>query len=211
MITKELNFPTVYNKDTITGYGGNQEWFSEKIKRKAGCGCTSGANLAAYYASRQPEMSGVYNGNTDQFDQAEYIQAMEEMYLYMKPGMMGFPYVKKFGIQFVKFCKERGVNMEACFCYTFSKAEIGFAFVKESIDSGNPVALLILFHRAPELKEDNWHWVTITGYSEDENNPDKAEIIISNCGERQIVKVNKLFEVHRDNTIRMVSFRIKEA
>ena len=57
MITKELNFPTVYNKDTITGYGGNQEWFSEKIKRKAGCGCTSGANLAAYYASRQPEMS----------------------------------------------------------------------------------------------------------------------------------------------------------
>ncbi len=101
--------------------------------------------------------------------------------------------------------------MEARFCYTFSKAEIGFAFVKESIDSGNPVALLILFHRAPELKEDNWHWVTITGYSEDENNLDKAEIIISNCGERQIVKANKLFEVHRDNTIRMVSFRIKEA
>ena len=44
--------------------------------------------------------------------------------------------------------------MEARFCYTFSKAEIGFAFVKK-IDSGNPVALLILFHRAPELKEDS--------------------------------------------------------
>ena len=35
MMMKELNFPTVYNKDILTGYGGNQEWFSEQIKRRA--------------------------------------------------------------------------------------------------------------------------------------------------------------------------------
>ena len=207
MTEKELKFPTVYHKDTVVGYGGNQEWFSQNMKRKAGCGCTSGANLAAYYAFNHHDMAGIYDGNLQIFDQEEYVQAMEEMYTYMKPGLMGYPYVKKFGRQFVKFCREHGIDAEAKFCYAHHKKEEAFGFVKESIDSGNPIALLILFHRAYALKEDNWHWVTITGYIEDENNPNGAEIIFSNCGERQTVSAHQLFEVHRKNTIRMVSFR----
>lgn len=208
MFEKELNFPMVYRKDTIVGYGGNQEWFSQNLKRKAGCGCTSGANLAAYYAANHPEMTGIYDGNRKKFDQEEFIQAMEEMYTYMKPGLIGYPYVKKFGRQFAKFCKEHGIEADAKFCHGFRSKEEAFTFVKESIDSGDPVALLILFHRAHALREDNWHWVTITGYTENEDNPDEAEIILSNCGERQTVNAHQLFEVHRKNTIRMVSFRI---
>lgn len=209
MMKKELNFPMVYHKDTVVGYGGNQEWFSQNMKRKAGCGCTSGANLAACYASNHPEMARIYDGKRDKFDQTEYVQAMEEMYTYMRPGLLGYPYVKKFGRQFVKFCKEHGIQAEEKFCHGFRNKEEAFNFVKESIDSDNPVALLILFHRAHALKEDNWHWVTITGYIENEDNPNEAEIILSNCGERQTVNAFQLFEVHRKNTIRMVSFRIR--
>ena len=210
MMKKELNFPTVYDKDTVVGYGGNQEWFSQNTKRKAGCGCTSGANLAAYYASNYPGMAGIYDGDANRFDRSEYIRAMEEMYSYMKPGWLGYPYVKKFGRQFVKFCREHGIEAKAVFCNGFRSKEEAFAFVKESIDTGNPVALLILFHRAHALREDNWHWVTITGYSGEEDDPNGSEIILSNCGERQTVKANQLFEVHRKNTIRMVSFRVRE-
>lgn len=209
MVIKELNFPTVYDNDTVVGYGGNQEWFLQNMQRKAGCGCTSGANLAAYYASSLPEMAGAYDGDCKKFDQAEFIRAMEEMYTYMKPGLIGYPYVKKFGGQFIKFCREHGIEAEAKFCHGFHSKEEAFAFVKESIDGGNPVALLILFHRARALREDNWHWVTITGYIEDEDNPEAAEVILSNCGERQTIKAHQLFEVHKKNTIRMVSFRIQ--
>lgn len=208
MLEKELNFPVVYHEDEAVGYGGNQEWFSHDWKRKAGCGCTSGTNLAAYYASNHPDMTGIYDGKTERFHQAEYVQAMEEMYSYMKPGLMGYPYVKKFGRQFMKFCSEHGVEAEARFCHGFRSREEAFRFVKESIDGGDPVALLILFHRAHALREDNWHWVTITGYREDLTHPGEAEIILSNCGERQTVNAHQLFEVHRKNTIRMVSFRI---
>ncbi len=208
MVKKELNFPTVYQNETVVGYGGNQEWFAQKMKRRAGCGCTSGANLAAYYASNHPEMAAIYDGECNQFDQAEYIRAMDDMYRYMKPGLIGYPYVKKFGRQFVKFCKDHGIKAEAHFCLKFRDSEEAFAYVKENIDADHPVALLILFHRAHALREDNWHWVTITGYIVDENNPHTSEIILSNCGERQIVKAYELFEVHRKNTIRMVSFRI---
>jgi len=208
MFSKELNFPLIYHKDSIVGYGGNQEWFSHDWKKKAGCGCTCGTNLAAFYASSHPKMAGIYDGNTNRFNQAEYVRAMEEMYAYMKPGLIGFPYVKKFGRQFVKFCREHGVEVKAEFCRSFRDKEDAFAFVRESIDEGNPVALLILFHRAHTLKKDNWHWMTITGYTEQEENPDGAEIILSNCGERQTVNARQLFEVHRKNTIRMVRFRI---
>jgi hypothetical protein len=208
MLIKELNFPMIYNKDEAVGYGGNQEWFSHDWKKKAGCGCTSGANLAAYYAFNHPDMAGIYDGDAGRFDQTEYVQAMEEMYRFMKPGLMGYPYAKKFGRQFVKFCKEHGIDAEAKFCHGFHSREEGYRFVKESIDGGNPVALLILFHRAHALREDNWHWVTVTGYIEDEDHPAEAEIILSNCGERQTVNAHQLFEVHRKNTIRMVSFRI---
>jgi hypothetical protein len=209
MIKKELNFPTVYHMDTVVGYGGNQEWFSRDMQRKAGCGCTSGTNLAAYYASNHPDMAGIYDGDSKMFSQAEYILAMEEMYTYMKPGLIGYPYVKKFGRQFVKFCREHGIDAEAKFCHGFHDMKEAFDFVKESIDGGNPVALLILFHRASALKEDNWHWVTITGYIEDEENIGNDQVILSNCGERQTVNAHQLFEVHRKNTIRMVSFRIQ--
>lgn len=208
MLKKELSIPMVYCNEEAVGYGGNQEWFSHEWKKKAGCGCTSGANLAAYYASNHPEMAGIYDGNTGRYDQSEYVQAMEEMYTYMKPGMIGYPYVKRFGRQFVRFCKEHGIQAEAKFCHGFRKREEAFSFVRESIDGGNPVALLILFHRAHALREDNWHWVTITGYVICEENPKESEVILSNCGERQIVNAHQLFEVHRKNTIRMVSFRI---
>lgn len=208
MFEQELNFPTVYQNDQVVGYGGNQEWFDQDMKRRAGCGCTSGANLAAYYASNHPAMEGIYDGNNKRFDQVEYVQAMDEMYQYMKPGFLGYPYVKKFGKQFVKFCKEHGIEAEIKLCTRFRNDKEAMAFVKDSIDTGNPIALLILFHRAHALREDNWHWVTITGYLEDKNDPNETEIILSNCGERQTVKAHQLFEVHRKNTIRMVSFRI---
>lgn len=210
MLKRELNFPIVYQNNTVAGYGGNQEWFSHNMKRRAGCGCTSGVNLAACFAANHPKMAGLYDGNTKKFDQVEYVRAMDEMYDYMKPGFLGYPYVKKFGRQFVKFCKDHGITAEASFCKKFRSKEEAFTFVKENIDADQPVALLILFHRAHALREDNWHWVTITGYLEEEENPDEAELILSNCGERQVVKAAQLFEVHRKNTIRMVSFRIPE-
>jgi len=127
----------------------------------------------------------------------------------MKPGMMGFPYVKKFGRQFLKFLRNYNVEATCEFCAGFSSEEEAFRFVRESIDSKNPVALLILFHRADSLKEDNWHWVTVTGYTADEASGLADEIIMSNCGERQIVKAAELFEVHKRNTIRMVRFKLQ--
>lgn len=210
MEIKELNFPIIYKKDGLSEYGGNQEWFPRIWQRKAGCGSTSGANLAAYYAVNDSRMKKVYKGNTEKFYQDEYLELMKEMYTYMTPGPMGFPYVEKFVEKFMKFCKKHDIIMEADIIKEYNTSEDAFRFVKENIDKEHPVALIILHHRAAELWEDNWHWVTVTGYTEPQGEPTKAQVILSNCGERQIIAANTLFEVHKNNTIHMVSFRIKE-
>lgn len=207
MKIKELNFPVVYHEKAMVGYGGNQEWFTETVKKRAGCGCTSGANLAAYYSANFSDMHLVYDGDRENFCQDEFISAMEKMYHYMTPGLMGYPYVRKFGNQFVKFCREHGIFLEPYYCLKFDKPESAVSYLKECIDGGHPIALLILFHRAHSLREDNWHWVTITGYVQTGEGLENLDIIMSNCGERQVVKGEELFEVHRKNTIRMVSFR----
>jgi len=205
-MTKELKFPTITLKDTSVGYGGNQEWFGQNWKRQAGCGSTSGANLAAYYATIDTGMANLYQGNRTSFNQIEYVQAMDEMFTYMKPNIFGYPYIHKFSKQFVKFCGEHGVKMEASILKKYHTTEEAFKFVKNQIDAGQPVALLVLLHRAKQLREDNWHWMTITGYVEDKDQ-NIAQIIRSNYGKREIVNADILFEVHNRNVVRMVSFK----
>lgn len=205
-INKELKFPIIYKNAKVIGYGGNQEWFTGSWQRKAGCASTSGANLAAYYASNYRDMIDLYQGDKDSFIWEEYLHAMEEMYAYMTPGPMGFPYVKRYAKQFKKFCEDKGISLEPCIMEHVKSTKEAYEFVKWNIHNNIPVALLILHHRAEELREDNWHWVTITGYEEDENRMEHANLILSNCGMRQVVKMSMLFEVHPKNTIRMVSF-----
>lgn len=205
-MVKELNFPSISLENKSKGYGGNQEWFHQNWKRQAGCGSTSGANLAAYYASIDNRMIELYKGNHSNFSKSEYLQAMEEMFQYMKPGILGYPFIHKFSKQFVKFCKERGVRMEATILKKYHTSQEAFQFVKHSIDAGQPIALLVLFHRAMQLRQDNWHWMTITGYVE-ATEQNITQIIRSNYGKREVVNSEVLFEVHNRNVIRMVRFQ----
>ncbi len=208
MAIKELNFPVIYNKNLVSGYGGNQEWFLKNWMRSAGCGSTSGANLAAYYAFNYPNIAKIYDGNVINFNQKEYLHVMEEMFTYMKPGLLGFPYIKKFAKKFILYSKKHGVPMEANILKKFKSIEETFKFVKKNIDANQPIALLILLHRAKELKESTWHWVTITGYVDNRDNMGEAKIIVSNYGRREMIDIDMIFEVHPKNKIRMVSFKI---
>lgn len=206
MKIKELDFPIIYRDDNATAYGGNQDWFHESWQKRAGCASTSGANLAAYYAQKNPLMKNFYAGDSKHLNQMEYLKLMEEMYRYMKPGPMGFPYVKKFAKQFIRFCKDHGETMQASILSDFDTEIEAFHFVKENIDKDRPIALLILFHRAGEIRENTWHWVTITGYEEELNSHNSSKVIISNYGKLETMDAKVLFEVHPKNTLRMVSF-----
>lgn len=201
----ELNFPVVFENGRQVGYGGDQDWFPAKFQQMAGCASTSAANLAAYYAANFPRFQPFYKGSTGPFTKAEYLAAMEELYRYMTPGFMGFPVISRFAKKFIQFAKDHGHTLEAHILKE-KDPQTNIDFVKKAIEENVPVALLILRHRAPELLEDNWHWVTITGWIEDEAG---EKIIFSDCGNRDIHPMEVLFEPHNGNVFRMVRFTEK--
>lgn len=208
MEKKELVIPLIYDQEKIVGRGGNQDWFQEKWHRQAGCASTSGANLAAYYAASSPLLRGLYPGSAEKFSLPEFLQAMNNMYGYMRPGFLGYPFAGKFAHKFVRYARDRGV-MAAAEVYNRPRSwQDSLRFVQRHIDSGSPVALLILWHRSPALQSINWHWMTIFGYTQCEAGGEGARVILSNCGHREEYNARDLFEVHQKNIIRMVAFRM---
>lgn len=207
MKIRELAFPLVQEKDgKRAGYGGNQDWFPDEWQRKAGCGSTNAANMAAYYGLRTPGMEALYEGRRDLILKEDYLALMEEMYRRMTPGVMGYPYPVRMGRQFAAYAKERGVALKPVAICHWKDWREGFSRIREAIDRENPVGLLILFHRAPELQEDIWHWVTVTGYGLPEAEEEEPTVILSDCGDRDIYAAKVLLEVHRKNTLRMLTF-----
>lgn len=204
MVIHELPFPVVFQKNEQVGYGGNQEWFSQLFQKRAGCASVSGANIAAYYAARFSNYRTLYSGNTTHFEKAEYISNMESMYKSMTPGPFGFPVASRFEKRFLQFATERGVTLESQTLFRGYRSQDRIRLVKEAIAAGDPIAFLILRHRAPELLEDNWHWVTITGWVED---PKGDKVIFSNCGNRVLHLMDMVFEDHPANVVRMVRFK----
>ena len=56
-----------------------------------------------------------------------------------------------------------------------------------------------------ELREDNWHWVTITGFDEEEE-----KLIWSNCGECEEIDWNMLFDTDKKYYVGIVKFKEEE-
>lgn len=204
MNIRELNFPLIQNRASNMIYGGDQAWFKKEWQRQSGCASTSGANLAVYYAMNFKEMRDLFPGNTHNIKQEEYLKTMEAMFQYMKPGIIGFPYATKFAKRFIGFCLSKNIEIRPHVLKKWASTKIASDFITTAIDNGHPIALLILFHRRKELRNDNWHWVTITGYTKD--NGVLNQVILSNEGRRQVVSTDILLEKHPRNIIRMVSF-----
>lgn len=184
-----LECPIVYHDGEMIGYGGNQDWFKEKWSRRAGCASVSGANTLIYYTKE--------NHN---FTKDEYLEYMNHMFTIMEPKKRGFPYV----FLYARGLKKALSNQDRYFDYKIIRrpnVPQGISFLKEAIDNGNPIGLLVLIHRRRALRDDLWHWVTIFGYEE---NDGEIDVIFSDCGKRKSVPAKILFEKHRFNIIKMV-------
>jgi len=175
-----------FHIDGTDYYGGNQEWFESSWARKAGCASVLAANLYCYFAKRN-------------MDYEHYRELMDEMFSVFTPGVMGFPFFRKFITYFLNYMSTHGYVLEAEIYGKASRTD-GFTFVTSCIDQDWPIGLLVLTHRHPDIQEETWHWMMITGYT------DKKEVIVSSCGEKMTIPADILFDPHPMNMVRMVSF-----
>lgn len=182
-----LDYPKVYENNKLIGHGGNQDWFKDEWACRAGCASVSATDIFLYY-----EKKGAI------FNKSFYLDYMDEMYKLMAPKERGFPYVYLYARRLSKL-------LNNCPYHIYRKPSVEFAssVVKESIDSNNPLGLLILTHRRRKIRNDLWHWVTIVGYEE---NKKGLDVVFLDCGEVKKIPARIVFEKNWFNVVKMVRF-----
>ena len=178
---KELHCPQIIKDGKTIGYGGDQEWFPGDFQRLAGCGSVTGSNIAAIYALSRDDFKDLYPIKDSQkaADYEQYLNLMQT--------------------------KDHGIILSSEQLFLPKSKEQALDFILPALKEGHPVAFLILRHPAYELREDNWHWVTITGFDEGEE-----KLIWSNCGEREEIDWNMLFDTDKKYYVGIVKFKEEE-
>ena len=201
---KELHCPQIIKDGKTIGYGGDQEWFPGDFQRLAGCGSVTGSNIAAIYALNREDFKDLYPIKDSQkaADYEQYLNLMQTMYRYMKPGFMGYPLIGRFAKDFKRYAKDHGITLSSEQLFLPKSREQALDFILPALKEDHPVAFLILRHPAHELREDNWHWVTITGFDEEEE-----KLIWSNCGECEEIDWNMLFDTDKKYYVGIVKFK----
>lgn len=192
ILMKELQMPLIYKDNDMIGYGGDQEWFLDSWARRAGCASVLASNMYAYYLHQSS------------YELSSFLKVMESMFHQMTPGYMGYPYLYKFARTFVKIMKEEDIDLKPVYQKKSKNYKHAMMFVKESIDDGHPISMLILHHHAKELEDDNWHWVCLSGYIPTEKGYD---IIFSDCGQRRVIDSHILFDTSHKNVFKMVRMK----
>lgn len=148
-----------------TSFGGNQAWYKNAWRRKAGCGPTCGANITAYLSLTNPQFKGLYKPKD--MSKNNFLHHMNDLYTYITPGAMGVNKISMFENGINKLAKDRVVSIKANTFVVESmdlrKANVDklYTFVEKGLSENCPIAFLNLSNGS-EHRLQNWHWITIT-------------------------------------------------
>ncbi len=177
METNKLAFIQI--KDEQKTYSGaNQYWLPNKFHAVSGCGPTTAAEILAYLSDRYPESCGdVYRCEKPVFDREAFISFITHVREYVTPGLMGLTDIDFYERRLIAFALTRGASLDAEQIDRSLPPEKAFEIAAEVIDSGLPLALLILRNPYDDIDDYTWHWMTVIGYDRS-----SLDLIISTHG-----------------------------
>ena len=159
----KINYDLLMIKDmwgNARFFGGNQEWYTTRLQRLAGCGATTGSCIVMYEMRKHG--CGVYSVK-------DFRQLMNEMWGFITPGQRGVDSVEMFATGFERYMSENAIShddrksLEVPQCkHKRPPKAVVFAFLKDALQNDTPIAFLNL-GCGMETRLDSWHWVTITG------------------------------------------------
>ncbi len=162
VMKKELDYFKIENY-----YGGNQEWFSDRMMNIGGCAAVTACDMCIYL-DLYKDIGGLYPFDKNHITKADYIRFSQVMKPYLKPRFGGIDKLDIYLEGFGRYLKEHtGGKLSKNTLEAFSGNE-GFGkakqVVKDSIDAGFPIPYLLLRHKSPPDKDYVWHWFLLTGY-----------------------------------------------
>lgn len=165
--------------------GCDQEWYSEEIQRRAGCGPTTAAMLTHYYRyiKESPEKLPCIKSSM--------LLLMEELWEYVTPGNRGIPTTEIFCEKFKTYLKEKNMKVEFHILdipepdEDKPSFEALLAFLLKALSKDRPVAFLNLCSgKEPTL--DRWHWVLLASIEYDKENNILQAVIYDESIEKKV-------------------------
>lgn len=186
MSKRELNYFHIDGQ-----FGGNQSWFLDPWMHIGGCGALTMCDLLLYQT--------VCRGRRECYPyDPEHLTKRD----YKKFGMLMKPYLRprESGI------KDLQVFIDGALLYLEDSEIPGFAMqklpgdrpyreaeaaVKERIDAGMPVPMLMLKHQDKRFNFFEWHWFLIIGY---EDLPDGCMIRVATYGKEHWLPFERFWD-----------------
>lgn len=151
-----------------TAFGGSQQWFRSAMMRLGGCAVVTACDLCIFL-KKYHDKPKLYRYGVHSLSKKEYVDFSEVMKPYLHPRITGIDsldiYLEGAGAYFAE-CGETSVALKG-----FSgdaPYEDAEAVVKNQIDRGYPLPMLMLKHHNKIFSEYVWHWFMITGYEKND-------------------------------------------
>ena len=192
----ELKFPKIENY-----IGGSQEWYPVGHMRLGGCSTCTAAEISIYLSEEKgktalcPKIPQSIN---------EFVDYSKKIYKYIYPRFMGLHKLPLYVSGYEKFAEECGEAVEVYCLDGNEDVKKAASFIKNAIDAGYPIAYLLLKHQDEDIDEIEWHWFTVMGYEEKE---DDLTVKFVTWGEKYEISLKKLWNTGRQQKGGMVCIK----
>ena len=148
------------------GFGGNQSWFLDPWMHIGGCGALTMCDFLIYMAKNR-NRTECYPYDINALSKKDYRRFGMSMKPYLRPRESGIKDLETFidgaGI-YLEDSEIEGITVEPFDGHRpYEEAE---AVVRDRIDSGLPLAMLMLRHQNKRFNFFEWHWFLIVGFDE---------------------------------------------
>lgn len=182
----EANFVKLRDDDGINWYGGDQDWFIDKVNRDKGCGVIALTNVVSHLAKYgYPKLynDGSTNLPVNYNNYRHKMEGIAENYL--SPGLIGIPFVANYNKGANSFFKDKGYsNLEA---QTFSSNYP--TNIQNALKANQPVPMLIWSDGSGNRLDT--HWITITKYFKNASTNEQF-IALSTWGDRKSINLDAI-------------------
>ena len=147
-------------------YGGNQRWFLDFWMHIGGCGALTMCDLMIYMALHRAKPECI-PFDAARLTRKEYVRFGMQMKPYLRPRETGIKDLETFiggAEDYLRSSGIEGITLEG-----FSgdePYEAAEQLLKNQIDAGMPVPMLMLNHRNKEFSFFEWHWFLLVGYED---------------------------------------------
>lgn len=148
-------------------YGGDQESLPNLIMRIGGCAAVTACDLCVYLNKYKGE--NLCDFDVNNFTKSDYVKLTNVMKPYLHPRMFGVNKTKMFIDCFGKYLADRDSKITLSSVEGSESVANAKELIKEQINKGIPVPMLVLSHKNSIFKDFVWHWFIINGYDENDS------------------------------------------